>query len=67
MEMTRNGTAARALRLLLAAALALGMVAPALGLTPDKAHAAQGATLTVGDKIHYDAYRSEERRVGKEC
>lgn len=56
MEMTRNGTAARALRLLLAAALALGMVAPALGLTPDKAHAAQGATLTVGDKIHYDAY-----------
>ena len=56
MEMTRNGTAARALRLLLAAALALGMVAPALGLAPDKAHAAQGATLTVGDKIHYDAY-----------
>lgn len=56
MERTRNSTPARALRLLLAAALALGLVAPALGLAPDKAHAAQGATLTVGDKIHYDAY-----------
>ena len=56
MERTRNSTPARALRLLLAAALALGLVAPALGLAPDKAHAAQGATLTVGDKIHYDSY-----------
>ena len=58
MEKTRNGTPSRALRLLLAAALTLGMVAPALGLAPDKAHAAQGATLTVGDKIHYDSYNT---------
>lgn len=56
MERARNSTPARALRMLLAAALALGLVAPALGVAPDKAHAAQGATLTVGDKIHYDSY-----------
>lgn len=56
MERTRNSTPARTLRLLLAVALALGMIAPALGLAPGEAHAAQGATLAVGDKIHYDSY-----------
>lgn len=63
MERTRNGAAGRALRLLLAATLAFGMVAPALGLAPDKAHAAQGATLTVGDKINYDSYSTTRFEV----
>lgn len=31
---------------------------PSLALAPAKAHAAQGATLTVGSKIDYDSYNT---------
>lgn len=44
----------RAIRVLLAAALALGALLPALA--PAQARAAQGVELTVGSKIDYDSY-----------
>ena len=58
MEGTRNTMASKALRALLAAILALGAMLPSLALAPAKAHAAQGATLTVGSKIDYDSYNT---------
>lgn len=58
MEVIRNGTAAKAVRVLLAAALVLGALLPAMGLAPAKAHASEGATLTVGSRIEYDAYNT---------
>ena len=58
MEATRNSIPGKALHVLLAAALAVGLLVPLLTLAPAKAHAAQGATLTVGDKIHYDSYNT---------
>lgn len=58
MEGTRNTMANKALRALLAAILALGAMLPSLALAPAKAHAAQGATLTVGSKIDYDSYNT---------
>ena len=58
METARNGTASKAVRILLAAALALGALLPSLALSPAKAQAAQGATLTVGSRIEYDAYNT---------
>ena len=56
MESIRNGTS-KAVRVLLAAALALSALLPA-ALAPREAHAAQGATLSVGAKIKYDAYNT---------
>lgn len=44
----------RAIRVLLAAALAVGALLPALA--PAQARAAQGVELTVGSKIDYDSY-----------
>ncbi|WP_101721029.1 VaFE repeat-containing surface-anchored protein [Eggerthella timonensis] len=53
-----KGTGAgKAVRVLLAAALALGAMLPALGL-PGKADAAQGAALSVGADILYDSYHT---------
>lgn len=57
MESIRNGMASKAVRILLAAALALGALLPAT-LAPREAHAAQGATLTIGSRIEYDAYNT---------
>ena len=56
MESIRNGTS-KAVRALLAAALALGALMP-MTLAPREAHAAEGATLTVGSRIEYDAYNT---------
>lgn len=56
MEATRNGAASKAVRILLAAALALGALLPAAALAPAEAQAAQRATLTVGPDIEYDAF-----------
>lgn len=50
----RTGVAAR---ILLAALLVLGMMAPAAA-APPKAHAAETGNLTVGGKIYYDAYNT---------
>lgn len=58
MDTTRKGLTGKALRALLAAALALGALLPTLSLAPAKAHAAQGATLTVGSRIEYDTYHT---------
>ena len=58
METARNGTASKAVRILLAAALALGALLPSLALSPAKAQAAQGASLTVGSRIEYDSYNT---------
>lgn len=58
MDTTRKDTAFKAVRLLLAAALALGAMLPALALTPARAHASGGAVLTVGSKIVYDSYNT---------
>lgn len=58
MDTTRKGLTGKALRALLAAALALGALLPTLALAPAKAHAAQGATLTVGSRIEYDTYHT---------
>ncbi len=56
METTRNSIPRKALHVLLAAALAVGLLVPSLALAPAKAHAAQGVNLTIGPKIEYDAY-----------
>lgn len=53
----RKSNAGKAVRVLLAAALALGAMLPALGL-PGKADAAQGAALSVGADIPYDSYHT---------
>lgn len=59
MESTRKGgSAGKAARILLAAALALGAMIPAFGLAPEQARAAQGATLSVGHTIEYDTYHT---------
>lgn len=58
MEATRNSIPGKALHVLLAAALAVGLLVPSLALAPTEAHAAQGATLTVGAKIEYDSYNT---------
>ena len=58
MEATRNSIPRKALHVLLAAALAVGLLLPPLALVPAKAHAAQGATLTVGSRIEYDSYNT---------
>lgn len=58
MDTTRKGKPGKALRVLLAAALALGALLPALTLSPKKAHASGGAVLTVGSKISYDSYNT---------
>lgn len=58
MEATRNSIPRKALHVLLSAALAVGLLAPSLALAPAKAHAAQGATLTVGSRIEYDSYNT---------
>lgn len=58
MEATRNSIPRKALHVLLAAALAVGLLVPSLALAPAKAHAAQGATLTVGSRIEYDTYNT---------
>ena len=58
MEATRNSIPGKALYVLLAAALAVGLLVPSLTLAPAKAHAAQGATLTVGSRIEYDTYNT---------
>lgn len=58
--MNRTATRPRAgvaARILLAALLVLGMVAPAAG-APRRAWAAETGTLTVGGKIYYDAYNT---------
>ncbi len=52
-----KSNAGKAVRVLLAAALALGAMLPALGL-PGKADAAQGAALSVGADIPYDSYHT---------
>lgn len=57
MESIRNG-ASKTVRVLLAAVLALGALLPSMALLPGKAHASEGATLTVGSKIEYDAYNT---------
>ncbi len=51
MEATRKGAVGKAVRVLLAAALALGVLAPAAALAPGKAHASEGVKLTVGSKM----------------
>ena len=56
METARNGSASKAVRILLAAALALGALLPSLA--PVRAQAAQGATLSVGSRIEYDSYNT---------
>ena len=58
MGTTRKGTASKAVRVLLAAALVLGTMLPALALSPARAHASGGAVLTVGSKIAYDSYNT---------
>lgn len=58
MDTTRKGKPGKALRVLLAAALALGALLPALTLSPKRAHASGGAVLTVGSKINYDSYNT---------
>lgn len=58
MEATRKGAVGKAVRVLLAAALALGVLAPAAALAPGKAHASEGVKLTVGSKIEYDSYHT---------
>lgn len=58
MDTTRKGTAYKAVRVLLAAALVLGTMLPALALSPARAHASGGAVLTVGSKIAYDSYNT---------
>lgn len=58
MEATRNSIPAKALHVLLAAVLAMGLLVPSLAIGPAKAHAAQGATLTVGARIEYDDYNT---------
>lgn len=58
MEVTRNSIPLKALHVLLAAALAVGLLVPSLAIAPAKAHAAQGATLTVGARIEYDDYNT---------
>ncbi|MDU8005770.1 VaFE repeat-containing surface-anchored protein [Eggerthella lenta] len=58
MEATRNSIPLKALHVLLAAALAVGLLVPSLAIAPAKAHAAQGATLTVGARIEYDDYNT---------
>lgn len=58
MDTTRKGMPGKALRVLLAAALALGALLPALALSPKKAHASGGAVLSVGSKIEYDSYNT---------
>lgn len=58
MEATRNSIPSKALHVLLAAALAVGLLVPSLAIVPAKAHAAQGATLTVGARIEYDDYNT---------
>ena len=58
--MNRTATRPRAgvaARILLAALLVLGMVAPAAG-APRRAWAAETGPLTVGGKIYYDAYNT---------
>lgn len=52
--LTRRGTG-KAASILLAAALALGALLPA-SFAPQTARASQGASLTVGSRIDYDAY-----------
>ena len=54
---TMKSNAGRAVRILLAATLALGAMLPAFGL-PGKADAAQGAALSVGADILYDSYHT---------
>lgn len=51
----RSPRAAKALRVLLAAALALGAMLPAVA-SPSAALAAEGVQLTVGSRIEYDSY-----------
>ena len=58
MEATRNSIPLKALHVLLAAALAVSLLVPSLAIAPAKAHAAQGATLTVGARIEYDDYNT---------
>lgn len=58
MDATRKGIPAKAVRVLLAAALALGTMLPALMLVPERAHASGGAVLSVGSKIDYDSYNT---------
>lgn len=58
MEATRNSIPLKALHVLLAAVLAVGLLVPSLAIAPAKAHAAQGATLTVGARIEYDDYNT---------
>ena len=57
MENVRNTKASKALRVLLAAALALSAALPALA-SPRAAHAAEGVQLTVGSRIEYDSYNT---------
>lgn len=58
MDTTRKGIPEKAVRVLLAAALVLGTMLPALALVPERAHASGGAVLTVGSKINYDSYNT---------
>ena len=58
MQATRNSIPRKALHVLLSAVLAVGLLVPSLALAPAKAHAAQGATLTVGSRIEYDTYNT---------
>ena len=48
------GQATKAARILLALLLAIGMMAPAA--VPQRAHAAESGSLTVGRIISYDSY-----------
>lgn len=58
MEAIRKDMAAKAVRILLAAALALGTALPALALAPATAHASEGVSLSVGSRIEYDSYNT---------
>ena len=58
MDTTRKGIPEKAVRVLLAAALVLSTMLPALTLVPERAHASGGAVLTVGPKINYDSYNT---------
>ena len=57
METSRNG-AGKAVRVILAAALALTALLPAIAAFPKEARAAEGVTLTVGSRIDYDSYNT---------
>lgn len=53
-QATKAARAGTAARILLAVLLAIGMMAPAA--VPQRAHAAESGSLTVGRTISYDSY-----------